>query len=221
MEKRKALVFGATGLVGKSLTEQLILSERYSAITIFTRRPAGLNSEKVTEVISDLSDISGIKQNLNGDDLYICIGTTIKKAGSVRAMEATDRDLPVSIATAARENGVKRVAVVSSIGASEQSSNYYLRIKGEMEKGIEGARFDHTVIVRPSILFGNRAEKRGGERVGIVFMKLFGPLLPGSLKKYRGIEAEAVAKGMILLLSQGSGTEIVESDKLAQIAEKG
>jgi len=221
MEKRKALVFGATGLVGKSLTEQLIASEKYSAITIFTRRPAGINSEKVTEVISDLNDISGIKQSITGDDLYICIGTTIKKAGSVKGMEATDRDLPSAIASAAKENGVKRVAVVSSIGASEKSSNYYLRIKGEMEKGIQDVGFDRTVIVRPSILFVNRAEKRGGERAGIIFMKFFGPLLAGSLRKYRGIEGAAVARGMILLLWQGTGTEIVESDKLALIAEKG
>ena len=118
MEKRKALVFGATGLVGKSLTELLILSDKYSAITIFTRRPTGIKSEKITEVISDLNDISEIKQGIKCDDLYICIGTTIKKAGSVKAREAIDRDLPVSIAEAASENGVKRVAVVSSIGAS-------------------------------------------------------------------------------------------------------
>ena len=89
-----------------------------------------------------------------------------------------------------------------------------------MEKGIAGAGFERTVIVRPSILFGNRTEKRGGERAGIVFMKLFGPLLAGSMKKYRGIEASSVARGMILLMWHGNGAETVESDKLALIAEK-
>jgi uncharacterized protein YbjT (DUF2867 family) len=217
---KRAIIFGATGLVGKSLLSQLIDSETYSGIMVFTRKGYGKHPAKVTELVTDMKDPAFFKQNIAGDDLFICLGTTRKKAGSVKAMEVIDRDLPLMIASAAIENGVKRVAVVSSVGADASSGNYYLRIKGEMEAGIKEKPFQRTIIARPSILFGNRNEKRAGERAGILFMKLFGFLFAGPLRKYRGIEASDVAKAMLLLISNGAGTEVVESDRLSTLVRK-
>lgn len=133
-------------------------------------------------------------------------------------MEKIDRDLPIEIARAASASNVKRVAVVSSIGASASSSNYYLRIKGEMEQGILSLPFDRTVIVRPSMLLGDRKERRAGEFVGKVVMKAVGPVMFGKLARFRAIHGGDVAKAMISLLADGSGSRIVESDELKKIA---
>jgi uncharacterized protein YbjT (DUF2867 family) len=115
---------------------------------------------------------------------------------------------------------LRNIAAISSIGANENSKNYYLRIKGEMEKGILSLNIENTVIVRPSMLFGERKEKRTGEVVGKVVMKAFQPVLLGKLLKYRAIHARDVAKAMILLLKEKKEETIFESDELRKIARK-
>jgi uncharacterized protein YbjT (DUF2867 family) len=220
MEARTAIVFGATGLVGNLLLEELINSAAYSAIKIFVRQSTGISEPFVEEIITDFSDPDSLSARLTGDDLFICLGTTIKKAGSVANMEKVDRDLPVKIAERAHKNGLRNIAVISSIGANENSKNYYLRIKGEMEKGILSLNIENTVIVRPSMLFGERKEKRAGEVVGKVVIKAFQPVLAGKLLKYRAIHARDVAKAMILLLKEKKEKTIFESDELQKIARK-
>lgn len=220
MGVKTAIVFGATGLVGNLLLEELINSDGYPAIKIFVRQSTGISEPKVEEIVTDFSNPESLSARLTGDDLFICLGTTIKKAGSVANMEKIDRDLPVKIAEMAHKNGIKNISVISSIGANENSKNYYLRIKGEMEKGILGLNIENTVIARPSMLFGERKEKRTGEMVGKVVIKAFQPVLLGSLLKYRAIHAKDVAKAMILLLKEEKVKKIFESDELQKIARK-
>ncbi|HVN58423.1 MAG TPA: NAD(P)H-binding protein [Bacteroidales bacterium] len=220
MEKRTAAVFGSTGLIGNLLLEELVLSEKYSLIKSFVRRPTGVTEQKVEEVVSDLTDLLSLSDSIVADDLFVCLGTTIKKAGSVSNMEKIDRDLPVGIAEKAFANGVKNIAVVSSIGASAKSANYYLRIKGEMEDRIMMIGFRSISIVRPSLLLGDRNEKRAGEKVSKVVMTVIGPLMAGSLKKYRAIHGGDVARAMISLVLEGNGKRIIESDELQVIADK-
>ena len=220
MGTRTAVVFGATGMVGNILLEELINSNDYSAIKIFVRESTGISEPKVEEIITDFSNPAGYSPKIKGDDLFICLGTTIKKAGSVENMEKIDRDLPIQIAGLARNNGLKNVAVVSSIGASKTSRNYYLRIKGEMETGILKLNFDNTAIVRPSMLLGERKEKRRGETVGKVVMKTFQPVLIGKLLKYRAIHPRDVARAMILIIQKKRGKNIFESDELQKIARE-
>jgi len=219
MEGKTALVFGATGLVGQSVVEQLNDLPSYSRIRIFARRRTGLSERpKVEEIITDFSDPETIRSFVSGDEVFICLGTTIKKAGTVKKMEEIDRDLPVKIASMASENAVRALAVVSSIGASERSSNYYLRIKGEMEKGILGLNFKTIIIGRPSLLLGERAEKRAGESFSKFVMTAFGKLLAGRLARYRAINGSDVAKALIRALNSLDGVNILESDKLQKIA---
>src|SRR5665647_1592761 len=123
MRQRTALIFGSTGLIGNLLLEELILSDNYSVVKIFVRQPTGISVAKVEEFVVDFSDNDTFSKQIKGDDLFICLGTTIKKAGSVRKMEEIDRDLPIKIATIASANGVKKLAVVSSVGADPGSSN--------------------------------------------------------------------------------------------------
>jgi uncharacterized protein YbjT (DUF2867 family) len=113
----------------------------------------------------------------------------------------------------------RRIAVVSSIGATPSSKNYYLRIKGEMEEEIKNLGFDRTVIVRPSMLLGDRKERRAGEIVGKVMMKTVQPLLTGKMKKFRAIHGRDVARAMITLVQGEPGISIIESDELQRIAK--
>jgi len=216
MEQKTAVIFGATGLVGNELLRQLIADKRYTGIKVFGRRDPGINDKKLVNRIVDIADVKSWSSEITGDELYICLGTTIKKAGSIAAMEVADRDVPAEIARVGRDNGVKAIAVVSSIGADPGARNYYLRIKGEMETEIAGIGYDRTVIVRPSMLLGKRDEYRFGEEVGKAVMKALRILFIGKMRKYRGIEAIDVAKGMIRLLNTNPKPEriVFESDEL-------
>jgi uncharacterized protein YbjT (DUF2867 family) len=218
MEGKTAIVFGATGLVGNLLLEELAVANSYNAIRIFVREPTGISLPGIEEIVIDFTDKGAFSSKIAGDDLFICLGTTIKKAGSVANMEKIDRDLPVMAATIAFSNGIKRVAVVSSIGATAGSKNYYLRIKGEMEEAILKLGFEKIVIARPSMLLGDRKEHRAGEMFGKVVMKTVRPMLAGKLRKFRAIHGRDVAKAMISLLQGDQGNMIVESDELQRIA---
>jgi len=219
MDARTAIVFGATGLIGRSLVQELLSSDNYSVIKIFGRNEKRYTTvDKIREFVIDFNKLPDYSEQITGDDLYVCLGTTIKKAGSVEKMEEIDRDIPMRVASIASANRVSRLAVVSSIGADPQSKNYYLRIKGEMEKGVMALNFRTVAIVRPSILFGERNERRYGEEIGKFMMKIFGIFLTGKYSKYRGIEGKAVARAMVSILSNKTGKEIYESDKLQKIA---
>lgn len=220
MKRRTAIVFGGTGLVGRSLIHELLKSDNYEDVKVFLRTKVSYQEPtKAKDFIVDFDHPESFSEHITGDDLFICLGTTIKKAGSVNRMEQIDRDLPVTLAKSALGSNVKRIAVVSSIGANKNSSNYYLRIKGEMEQGIMDLDFETTAIVRPSLLLGQRGERRIGEQTGKAIMKLFGIFLLGKFRKYRGIEGLDVAKAMIRILEEAKGKEIFESDKLQKLAE--
>jgi uncharacterized protein YbjT (DUF2867 family) len=220
MEKRTALVFGATGLVGRALIEELCKSDRYDLIKIFVRSNTDFaGREKVKEFITDFDNLKALSDMISGDDLFICLGTTIKKAGSVARMEEIDRDLPVKIASIASGNSVEKLAVISSVGANPGSSNYYLRIKGEMENGLMKLKFTTLIILRPSMLLGDRNERRAGEEIAKIMMKFVGVLLIGKLSKYKGIDGMTVAKAMLKSIHEKTGTEILESDQIQKIGK--
>lgn len=221
MKNRTAIVFGGTGLVGRALIDELVKSDDYDVIKIFIRSRISIQeASKIITFVVDFDNIDSFSKDITGDDLFICIGTTIKKAGSVKRMEEIDRDLPVKISAIASGNGVRNVAVVSSIGANAGSANYYLRIKGEMEKGISDQDFESVAILRPSLLLGEREEQRLGEKAGKIMMKFLGIFMTGKLRKYRGIEGRSVAKAMLHFVSKSKGPVVYESDILQKIADQ-
>ncbi len=220
MSGRTAIVFGGTGLVGRSLIDELIKNDNYGIIRVFTRNKVSYPGvQKVMNSTVDFEHPESFSEQIKGDDLYICLGTTMKKAGSVKKMEEIDRELSVTLSKSARDNGVKRVAVVSSIGADRSSSSYYLRIKGEMEQQIMDIDFETIAIVRPSLLLGERNERRFGESAGKIIMKILGIFLFGKFRKYRAIKAVDVAFAMIRILQEAKGINIYKSDQLQTIAD--
>jgi uncharacterized protein YbjT (DUF2867 family) len=217
----RAILFGSTGLVGSFLLEELSRSPVYGDLIVVNRRPTLSQGTKGQEIIRSMDQPGKLDIPFApGDHVFICLGTTIRKAGSVAAMDQIDRQLPVAIAKAAHSAGATRLGVVSSIGASAASNNYYLRIKGMMEAEIAELHFDHTLILRPSILLGPRKEFRFGETLGKFFMQAFRPLLIGRMRRYRGIQAAVVAKVMLSALGSGSGLVVVESGIIEMMADR-
>lgn len=218
-KEKTALVFGSTGLTGRELTRLLLLDEHYEKIKVFVRKTTGISNSKIIEIIDKLEDPNIIAGEIVGDDLYCCLGTTMKKAGSRKAFEWVDLELPVGIAAIASKNGIKKFLIVSSLGANSSSASFYMRTKGIMEKRVLKIPFQQTTIFRPSMLLGNRKEIRFGEKIGQVVFPALSFLFIGSLRKYRAIEAIKVAKAMIKLANSVSSTTVVESDEISEIAK--
>jgi uncharacterized protein YbjT (DUF2867 family) len=217
-EKYTALVFGASGLTGKFVTEHLIADSAYDTIKIFVRKEINIQHGKVKQIIFKSEDVEQLSTQLSGDHLFCCIGTTIKKAGSKEVFYRTDHDLVERIAQIASSNKVKSFIVISSIGARDNSSNFYLNTKGKMEESIKTFSFNNLCIVRPSMLLGLRNERRLLEDGGKILIRVLSPLLIGFAKKYRPIHASTVAKAMIKLAKDFKGTNTIESDQLEILA---
>ncbi len=212
---KTAIIIGATGLVGSTLAKQILENPEYSRVTLLLRKPLDLQHPKLKQEIIDFAQPDSTK--IIGDDLFCAMGTTLQKAGSKQAQYKIDCTYPFEIGKIAKANGVKQYILVSSIGSDANSSNFYLRTKGDLEQKIKALDFENFISVRPSFILGDRQEFRLGEKIGIVLAKAISPLLVGSLKKYRGIEAAQIAKGMQVLANKGlKGVHFVESDALAE-----
>jgi dTDP-4-dehydrorhamnose reductase len=218
MAKRSAVVFGATGLVGESLVRQLCEQEDYISVTAIGRKALDFEHEKLEQKIHSLEELteSDIRY---AQDVFCCLGTTMKKAGTKAQFEKVDFEYPMSIASLAKNQQVEHFIVISAMGASEKAMAYYSRVKGKLETELVKLEFPRLSIIRPSLLTGNRPEFRFGEKVGEKVLKVFNPLLVGGLKKYRSIEANQVATAMIALALSENKTpvKIYKSNELAAL----
>ena len=186
-----ALVVGATGLVGNLVL--LELSNDNENIFAVTRR--SIEHPNVSELDFDLFIKEGLLPVC--EHIYICLGTTIKKAGSQDEFRKVDFDYSLAFAIKARKMGASKISLVSSVGANHNSKNFYLRVKGELEEAIKKIDFDEINIYRPSLLIGNRTDIRVVEKIGQNFSFLINFLLRGSLKKYRSIRAKRLSNFMV------------------------
>ncbi|MEZ0484564.1 oxidoreductase [Fibrella aquatica] len=209
---KTALVIGATGLIGDILTHRLVESADYNRVQVLTRKPLGWQHPRLQEVPFDFDHPNGLL--VRADDIFCCLGTTIKKAGSKDAFKKVDYQYPLDIARLGLENGATQFAIVTSMGADASSSIFYNKVKGETERDLTALNYPTLLIFRPSLLLGNRSEKRLGERIGSGVMRLFAPLIPA---KYKAIDAEKVANAMLTTMQQQhSGKHTFESDQLQQ-----
>ncbi|MFM7222325.1 MAG: NAD(P)H-binding protein [Bacteroidota bacterium] len=188
-------IVGASGLIGSCLVDEL-LQTTTSKITLITRRPLGLHSSRIHELIVDFSNQAALNEAVKGiDAVFIAIGTTQKKMkGDLSAYRKIDYEIPMAIAQSCATNNIPKLLLVSSIGANSSSSNFYLRLKGEVEDAIERMAIPYVGIFQPSLLLGNRKEFRLGERISQFLMPLFSFVIP---PMYKPIAAKSVAKAMI------------------------
>ena len=215
---RNALVVGGTGLVGGHLISQLLSSDDYSSVTALVRKKGLPASEKMTEVVFDFKNEESFPKLDHCKHVFCCLGTTIKKAGSREAFRFVDFVLPVRLAKWAESNKAESFSIVTSMGADSSSSIFYNRVKGEVEQQIQEYSIPRINIFRPSLIMGKRKEFRLGEIVGKVVFLILNPLMIGVAKKYRGIHAENIAKGMIYHLDKlQEGVHIIESDKIKPV----
>jgi uncharacterized protein YbjT (DUF2867 family) len=188
-------IIGASGLIGSCIVDEL-LQTTDNKITLISRRPLGLSNSRIHEVIVDFTNQSALNEALKGvDAVFIAIGTTQKKMkGDLSAYRKVDYDIPVAVAQACVINNIPKLLLVSSVGADSSSSNFYLRLKGEVEKAIEKMSIQYIGIFQPSLLLGNRNEFRLGEKISQLIMPLFSFVIPS---KYKPIAAKSIAKAMI------------------------
>lgn len=218
MEKT-AIVFGASGLIGNLLLQKLISDNRYQKIILIVRKSINLEHQKLEEKIIDFNLIEEIN-SIQADEIYCCIGTTIKKAGSKEAFEAVDLDIPSKIAQLALNNDIQKLFIVSSLGANLHTSNFYLKTKARMEHAVAKNPIDTVIFFRPSLLLGSRKEFRFGELIAKIFMPIIHVFLLGSLKKYRAIKGKVVAQAMINVAnSDYEGLHYLESDQVQKIGK--
>jgi uncharacterized protein YbjT (DUF2867 family) len=218
---RTAILLGATGLVGGHCLDLLLGDDHYHRVVSLGRRKTAREDERLEEHTVDFERLEDHSQLFRGDDLFCCLGTTIKKAGSQAAFRRIDFTYVRESARIAAENGTAQFLLVSALGADVRSRIFYNRTKGEVEEAVAKFPFQGVQIFRPSLLLGERAEPRRGERVAEMAMKLFSFLLVGPLGKYRPVEARAVAGAMVKTAKQRQpGVRIFESDRIAEIAGK-
>lgn len=213
----KALIAGATGLVGSHLLQLLIKDPDYERIFVLTRRPLKIQDDKIGEIVSDFNDLATTLQEIKTDHVFCCLGTTMKKAGSREAFRKVDYEFPLQIANIMRSRGASKFLLVSAIGASRNSMFFYNRVKGEVEEAVRQMKYPALFIFRPSLLLGNREEERIGEDVAKKIYQYIDWIFIGPFKKYKGIEAATVAAAMLKKAkSDESGTVILESDEIKE-----
>ena len=195
--QKTALLAGATGLIGSQLLPLLLNSGRYAKVIVVGRKAVPIIHPKLVQVVTELDKLEDVRLKLIADDVYCCLGTTMAQAGSKEAFFKVDFLYVVQLAALAASNFAAQFMVVSSMGADAESPIYYSRVKGEMEAAVRQTPFRAIHIFRPSLLLGERATPRPGERLGAMGLRLLRPLLRGPLLKYRPVAAAAVAAAML------------------------
>ena len=204
---KTALIAGSTGLIGGQLLSTLLKSNYYDKVIAVGRRNLDIQHPKLIQQEIDFSNIRLDQQKI--DDVFCCLGTTMKKAGSKEKFRLVDFHYPVSLATYCLNLGARQFLLVSSMGADANSGIFYNQVKGEVENAVSKLGYGRLDIFRPSLLLGDRGESRIVEDLGKVAMKIFGFLFLGSLKNYKAIDSGKVARAMnYCAQEEGSGNHL-------------
>lgn len=222
--RRRALIAGATGLTGSRLLALLLAEPAYERVHAVIRRPLPATqrpadptgAEKLVEHVVDLASPRLLVDLPAVDDVYLCLGTTIRAAGSRAAFRQVDFDATVSLARLARRLGASRCAAISALGADASSPGFYLRVKGETERALATLGYRSLTVLRPSLIDGERTERRPGERLALALSRPVSAWLPA---RWRPVPADAIARCMRSAVLRGEpGLRVIESDRIAQDA---
>ena len=212
---RTALVAGATGLVGSHVLDQLLADAAWSHVVTVGRRSAPIRQDKLEQRIVDLGALEAVADLPHADDVFCCLGTTIKQAGSQAAFRRVDDEFVLNLARAGLRIGAKQFLLVSAIGANPQSRVFYSRVKGEVEAAVRKLPYRAVQIFRPGLLLGERHEFRLGERIFMIAAPLIQLLLVSRLRRYRSIKASDVARAMVGIAREAPrGPNVFEYDAM-------
>ncbi|HEX2081320.1 MAG TPA: NAD(P)H-binding protein [Longimicrobium sp.] len=213
-----ALLLGATGLVGGRVLDLLLDDPAFGRVVVLGRRTVDREHPGLEQHAADLGRVEEHADLFRVDDVFCCLGTTIRTAGSQEAFRRVDHDYVVDSARVAAAAGARRYLLVTAAGADRRSRFFYNRVKGDAEEGVRAQPFEGVVILRPSLILGPRAERRPAEALAQRVAPALAPLLVGPLRRYRAVEADAVARAMVRLAKERPrGVRVVENDEILQI----
>lgn len=196
-QSKKAIVIGASGLIGSELVHLLLEDTSFSKVTVFVRKTLPISNEKLNQIVLDFKQLEQYNAAFDGSVLFLCIGTTRKKTPNLDDYRAIDYGITLRAANLAKASGVEEVHLISAIGASSNSTIFYNKLKGEIEEDLIKIGFASTYIYQPSMLIGIRKESRPAELFFQKLMPFFDLLMFGSLKKYHSVSKEKLAKAML------------------------
>lgn len=215
----KALILGATGLVGGELLELMEEDDRVEKIELLTRRELELKTMKVINHVVDFESIDSLPVSADLDTLFIAFGTTLKTAGSKKEQWKIDVDFPTKVMKLARKKGVKHCVLISAMGVSSYSPFFYSRMKATLDANAKQIGFEKLVIIKPSVLEGVRKEERIGEKMSVKVGNLLGKT--GLIESYRPVSAIKVAKCMLQSeLELTSGIHEIHSGQIRGFAKR-
>ncbi len=211
---KTALLAGSTGLIGKQLLQLLLNDPAYTEVKALSRKPIGVEHPKLKNIVLDLNKLDEHFDQLKADDVFCCLGTTIKQAGSKEAFRKVDHDYPLELAKLTKNQGATQYLIITALGSNKMSGIFYNQVKGQVEEAIDRVGFQSYHIFRPSLLLGERTEKRAGEGAATVVYQALGFLIP---LKYKAIDSAKVARAMLHMAKLNSkGKFIHESKELQQ-----
>jgi len=203
MGTKKALIIGSTGLIGKSLLSILLEEKAYDQVYSLVRKPGHMNQPKLKEYVVDFDHLQADEPFFEVDDVFCCLGTTIKKAGSIEAMKKVDIEYPVKVAQFAKEKGATHFLVVSASNANQKSLFSYSKMKGELEQELKNIAYENLSILRPSVLLGNREETRLMEGLANKAIRGIEKVKRGPISSQIAIEGHKVAFAMNRIAQEG------------------
>lgn len=215
--KKTAIVLGATGLVGGLLLKRLLEDENYETIKLFSRKKLPIKSPNIVEFIGDILELENFKNDFLADEVFCCIGTTAKKTKDKETYEKIDCGIPSKASHLAKLNGIETFLVISAIGANPKSSIFYNQTKGKMEENVLNQNIKNTYILRPSLIYGKRDEKRFLEDIGNKIFDFLSPFMIGFLQKYKPIKASTIANAMHTIAQKKPNKNIITSDEITKI----
>lgn len=218
MDKRKAIVIGATGLVGSNLVDLLLADDAYDAVIVFVRRSTELVHPKLTEHIVNFDCPDEWRDKVQGDVLFSAMGTTIKDAVTQEAQYRVDYEYQYNVARTAAANGVSSYVLISAMNANARSPLFYLQMKGQLENSILQLPFRTITLMRPGLLYGERDHSRFGEEMAFKLLRMMNKC--GLFRKMRPIHGREVAQAMLVAAATAQETKLYMGHELFDLAAR-
>jgi len=208
--RKSALLAGATGLVGRECLAALLADSSFSPVTILIRQPlpSPPASDRLVVRVVNFEHLDRETSAFAVEQVFCCLGTTMAKAGSRDAFRRVDYDYALRIAQLGLAGGAGHFLLVSALGADAASRVFYNRVKGELEQAVGLLGYRSVTIVRPSLLLGQRQERRLGEEIA----KRFTALTPAP---WRPVHAKQVAAALVRAArEEAPGTRVIANREL-------